>query len=123
MSLYPPRVALEDVHPIARALAQAARWSYYLRSAELPIRRRDAMTSFLAGMSLGWLPGGGLIAARLAQEHGRVRMRQAAPALLVKLVADLFVVATPAFGFGLASRGNGCSSQSLDWRSPAYWSR
>lgn len=86
------------------ALARAARWSYYLRSAGLRIRRRDAMTSFLAGMSLGWLPAGGLFAARLAQEHGNIRMRQAAPALFVKLVADLFVVATLAFGYGLADR-------------------
>ena len=101
-----PRTSLLAVLGLlfARALAQAARWSYYLRSAELPIRRRDAMTSFLAGMSLGWLPGGGLFAARLAQEHGHVRMRQAAPALLVKVVADLFVLATLAFGFGLAVR-------------------
>jgi uncharacterized membrane protein YbhN (UPF0104 family) len=84
------------------ALARAARWSYYLRSAGLPIRRRDAMTSFLAGMALGWLPAGGLFAARLAQEHGNIRMRQAAPALFVRIVADLFVVATLAFGCGLA---------------------
>jgi putative heme transporter len=89
---------------LAIALARAARWSYYLRSAELRIRRRDAMTSSLGGMSLSWFPGGGLLAARLAQEHGDVRMRQATPALFVRIVADLFVIATLALGFGLSSR-------------------
>lgn len=89
---------------LASVLTRAARWSYYLRSAALPIRRRDAMSSYLGALSTSWLPGGSLLAARLAQEHGQVRMRQAAPALFIRLVADLLVVAGLTLALMLASQ-------------------
>lgn len=99
-----PRLSLLAVVGLlaGNTLARAARWSYYLRSAGLDIRRRDAMTSSVAGMTLNWLPGGSLLSARLAQEHGDVLMRQAAPALFVRLVADVYVVASLAFACDFA---------------------
>ncbi len=70
------------------AIWKSLRWAFYLRSAQLDIRWRDGMTSFLAGMSTTPLPGGSWLAPRLAQEHGDVRMRQAAPALFISFIVD-----------------------------------
>ena len=70
------------------------RWAFYLRSAHLDIRWRDGLTSYLAAMSTSPLPGGSWLAPRLAQEHGPVRMRQAAPALFVGFVIDAITVPT-----------------------------
>lgn len=88
---------------LASALTRAARWSYYLRSAALPIRRRDAISSYLAALSISWLPGGSLLAPRLAQEHGQVYMREAAPALVIRVIADLLVVASLTFAMMLGT--------------------
>ncbi|CAN5814864.1 hypothetical protein BH23CHL2_BH23CHL2_34700 [soil metagenome] len=79
---------------IAGAILKGFRWAFYLRSARLNIRWRDGMTSFLAGMSTSPLPGGSWLAPRLAQEHGCVRMRQAAPALFVSFIVDAITVPT-----------------------------
>ena len=73
---------------LAVSAVKGLRWAFYLRSARLNIRWRDGMTSFLAGMSTSSLPGGSWLAPRLAQEHGLVRMRQAAPALFVSFIVD-----------------------------------
>ena len=73
---------------VTGALLKGFRWAFYLRSAHLDIRWRDGVTSFLAGMTTSPLPGGSWLAPRLAQEHGHVRMRQAAPALFVSFIVD-----------------------------------
>ena len=80
----------------ASALMRAIRWSFYLRSAELDISWKDGVTSYLAAMSASALPGGSLLSARLAQEHGQVRMRQATPALFVSYVADAIALSLSA---------------------------
>lgn len=73
---------------LAGALLKGLRWAFYLRFAHLNIRWRDGMTSYLAAMTTSSLPGGSWLAPRLAQEHGHVRMRQAAPALFVSFIVD-----------------------------------
>lgn len=77
---------------LAGAVLKGFRWAFYLRSARLNIRWRDGATSYLAGMSTSPLPGGSWLAPRLAQEHGEVRMRQAAPALFVSFIVDAITV-------------------------------
>jgi len=78
----------------AGALVKAARWTFYLRSADLNVSWSAGLTSYLAGMSATALPGGSLLSARLAQEHGDVKMRQAAPAIFVSLVADAIAISS-----------------------------
>jgi uncharacterized membrane protein YbhN (UPF0104 family) len=56
--------------------------------AKLDISFREGMISYLAGMSAAAMPGGSWVPVRLAQEHGTVKMRQAAPALFISFVAD-----------------------------------
>jgi uncharacterized membrane protein YbhN (UPF0104 family) len=77
----------------AGAAVKALRWAFYLHAAGLHISQRDAMTSYLAGMSAAAVPGGSWLAPRLAQEHGEVRMRQAAVGLFVGFVADALALA------------------------------
>jgi putative heme transporter len=89
---------------LAGAIVKAARFAFYLRSANLDIRWRDGMTSYLAALSVAALPGGGWLSARLAQEHGHVRMRQAASAMYVSLVADAIAVSFMAYGILLYMR-------------------
>lgn len=72
----------------ASAIVKGLRWAFYLRAAQLDISWRDGVTSYLAGMSAGALPGGSWLPARLAQEHGNVHMREAASGLFVGFVAD-----------------------------------
>lgn len=76
------------------AFVKAIRWAFYLRSAQLEISWRDGMTTYLAGMAAGAIPGGSWLPARLAQEHGTIRMRQAASGLFVGFVADMIALAT-----------------------------
>ena len=75
------------------ALVKSLRWAFYLRAARLEISWRDGMTTYLAGMAAGAIPGGSWLPARLAQEHGNVRMRQAAAGLFVGFVADMIALA------------------------------
>jgi uncharacterized membrane protein YbhN (UPF0104 family) len=79
------------------SIIKAVRWAFYLRAAELDISWRNGMTSYLAGMSAGALPGGSWLPARLAQEHGTVRMRQAAAALFVAFVGDIIGISLVAW--------------------------
>ncbi|MEZ4570064.1 MAG: lysylphosphatidylglycerol synthase domain-containing protein [Thermomicrobiales bacterium] len=79
---------------LAGAVLKGLRWAFYLRSARLNIRWRDGMTSYLAAMSTSPIPGGSWLAPRLAQEHGHVRMRQAAPTLFVSYIVDAITVPT-----------------------------
>ncbi len=74
------------------SLLKAVRWAYFLRASGLPISWKDGMTSYLAGMSLSGLPGGTLLAPRLAQEHAGVHMRQAAVGLFVSHVGDALAI-------------------------------
>ncbi|HMM42241.1 MAG TPA: lysylphosphatidylglycerol synthase transmembrane domain-containing protein [Thermomicrobiales bacterium] len=79
------------------AIVKGLRWAFYLRAAKLDISWRDGMTSYLAGMSAGALPGGSWLPARLAQEHGNVRMREAAAGLFVGFVADTIGISLLAY--------------------------
>jgi len=79
------------------AIVKAVRWAYYLRAAKLNISWKDGMTSYLAGMSAGALPGGSWLPARLAQEHGNVYMREAASGLFVGFVADTLGISLVAY--------------------------
>jgi uncharacterized membrane protein YbhN (UPF0104 family) len=83
------------------ALVRAWRWSYYLRAAGLDIAWHDGVTSYLASMSASALPASSLLSARLAQEHGHVRMREATPALFVSYVADALALSALALGFSV----------------------
>ena len=86
------------------SIIKAMRFAFYLRAAHLDIRWRDGMTSYLAALSVAALPGGGWLSPRLAQEHGHVRMRQAALAMYVSFVADAIAITTLAYGVLLFAR-------------------
>ncbi|HLT20351.1 MAG TPA: lysylphosphatidylglycerol synthase transmembrane domain-containing protein [Thermomicrobiales bacterium] len=85
------------------ALVKGLRWAFYLRAAKLDIRWRDGMTTYLAAMTTSPLPGGSWLAPRLAQEHGHVRMRQAAPAVFFGFIVDAITVPTLVFILFLAT--------------------
>ena len=59
---------------VVSALVKSVRWAFYLRAAKLDISWRDGMTTYLAGMAAGAIPGGSWLPARLAHDF-----RQAAP--------------------------------------------
>jgi uncharacterized protein (TIRG00374 family) len=75
------------------ALVKSLRWAFFLRAADLDISWRDGMTTYLGGMAAGAIPGGSWLPARLAQEHGSIRMRQAVSGLFVGFVADMIALA------------------------------
>ena len=85
---------------VVSALVKSVRWAFYLRAAKLDISWRDGMTTYLAGMAAGAIPGGSWLPARLAQEHGDIRMRQAASGIFVGFVADMLALALLAI-FGI----------------------
>jgi putative heme transporter len=66
------------------------RWGFFLRSSNLDIRMGDALTSYLAAQAATAMPGGSMLGARLAQEHGNVKMRQAAASLVGQMFGDAF---------------------------------
>jgi uncharacterized membrane protein YbhN (UPF0104 family) len=78
---------------VTGAILKSVRWAFYLRAAKLNISWRDGMTTYLAGMAAGAIPGGSWLPARLAQEHGDIRMRQAASGIFVGFVADMLALA------------------------------
>ncbi|HEX5164782.1 MAG TPA: lysylphosphatidylglycerol synthase transmembrane domain-containing protein [Thermomicrobiales bacterium] len=86
-------IVLLAVLLLAGALVKSLRWAFFLRAADLDISWRDGMTTYLAGMAAGAIPGGSWLPARLAQEHGSVRMRQAVSGLFVGFVADMIALA------------------------------
>ncbi len=75
-------------------LLKGVRWAFYLRAARLEIRVIDGLTSYLAAQAATAIPGGSVLSARLVEEHarGRVRMRQAAPGLVVQMLGDVLAV-------------------------------
>jgi len=75
-------------------LVKGLRWAWYLRAARLPIRAIDGLTSYLAAQAASAVPGGALLSARLAEEHGdgTVRLRHTAPPLLAQGFGDLLAV-------------------------------
>lgn len=79
----------------ANEVLKGLRWAYYLRAAKLEIRLIDGLTSYLAAQAATAVPGGSVLSARLVEEHagGRVRMRQAAPGLVVQMFGDFLAVA------------------------------
>jgi uncharacterized protein (TIRG00374 family) len=75
---------------LGNELLKAARWAYLLRASKLRIRRRDAITSYLASQAASSLPGGSVMSARLAEEHGQIRMYQAISSLVAQVIGDFF---------------------------------
>jgi uncharacterized protein (TIRG00374 family) len=75
---------------LGNELLKAVRWSYLLRASKLRIRRTDAITSYLASQAASSLPGGSVMSARLAEEHGQIRMYQAISSLVAQVIADFF---------------------------------
>ncbi len=69
------------------------RWGYLLRSSALPIRLVDGVTTYLASQSATALPGGSMLSARLAEEHGKIRMHQAMSSFIAIGVSDFFAPA------------------------------
>jgi hypothetical protein len=105
-----PRTALLLLVSIlaVSTLVKAVRWAFYLRSAGLNISWTGGLTSYLAGMSATALPGGSFLSARLAQEHGDVRMREAAPAIFISMVADASAISLLALGMStITDQGRG----------------
>lgn len=65
----PRSLALVFIALLLRELLKAVRWAYFLRAAGIPISAADGMTNFLAGQSVGVLPLGEVLRARLLREH------------------------------------------------------
>jgi uncharacterized membrane protein YbhN (UPF0104 family) len=80
----------------ANEILKGLRWAFYLRAAKLEIRVIHGLTSYLAAQAATAIPGGSVLSARLVEEHarGRLRMRQAAPGLVVQMIGDMFAVAS-----------------------------
>lgn len=78
---------------IGSEIVKGLRWAFFLRSADLNIRAVDGLTSYLAAQAASALPGGSALAVRMAEEHGRIRMRQAASGLVGEFIADAFALA------------------------------
>jgi putative heme transporter len=77
---------------LANEIVKGLRWAFFLRSSGLDISTFDALTSYLAAQAGTALPGGSLLGARLAQEHGNVKMRQATASLVGQSFADAFAL-------------------------------
>jgi uncharacterized membrane protein YbhN (UPF0104 family) len=81
---------------IANEIIKGFRWAYFLNASQLDIRPIDGVTSYLAAQAATALPGGSMLSARLAQEHGHVRLYQAAAGLVGQAVADIFALGVTA---------------------------
>ncbi len=81
---------------LANEIVKGLRWAFFLRSSNLDISTFDALTSYLAAQAATALPGGSLLGARLAQEHGNVKMRQATASLVGQTFADAFALSVMA---------------------------
>ena len=81
---------------LANEIVKGLRWGFFLRSSGLDIGYFDALTSYLAAQAGTALPGGSLIGARLAQEHGNVKMRQATASLVGQTFGDAFALSVMA---------------------------
>ncbi|MDI3339468.1 MAG: lysylphosphatidylglycerol synthase transmembrane domain-containing protein [Sphaerobacter sp.] len=77
---------------VLNELTKGLRWAFFLRRACLDIRVVDGVLSYLAAQAATAIPGGSMLSARLAQEHGHVRMHQAASALVGQAVADVWAI-------------------------------
>lgn len=74
-------------------VVKGARWGYLLRSSYLPIRLVDGISTYLASQAATALPGGSMLGARLAEEHGKIHMRQAVSSFVAIGVSDFFAPA------------------------------
>ncbi len=74
-------------------VVKGSRWAYLLRASKLPIRHIDGVTTYLASMSASALPGGSMLSARLAEEHGKIRMHQTFSSFVALGVSDFFAPA------------------------------
>lgn len=78
---------------VLNEIIKGFRWAFFLRASGLKIRTLDGVTSYLAAQSATALPGSSLLSARLAQEHGQIRMHQATASLVGQAIADAFALA------------------------------
>lgn len=78
---------------LANEIVKGARWGYLLRASQLPIRHIDGVTTYLASQAATALPGGSMLGARLAEEHGKIRMHQAISSFVAIGVSDFFAPA------------------------------
>lgn len=73
-------------------LCKGARWGTFLRASGVRIRMTDAISTSMASQALTVMPCHDLLAARLVEEHRQgkraPKMRQAAPALVARWIAD-----------------------------------
>lgn len=74
-------------------VVKGARWGFLLRSSNLPIRLVDGISTYLASQAATALPGGSMLGARLAEEHGKIHMRQAVSSFVAIGVSDFFAPA------------------------------
>ena len=74
-------------------ILKGLRWTFFLHASHLSIRSVDGLTSYLGAQAATALPGGSVLTARLAQEHGQVQMHQAAAGLVGQGIADIFALA------------------------------
>lgn len=77
---------------LLREVIKSARWSYYLRVAGVPISRSDGAANFLAGQSVGVLPLGEVLRARLLREHGAPAY-DVIPVVTMQVVCDIVAFA------------------------------
>jgi len=76
----------------ANSIIQGGRWAFLLRASGLKIRYRDGITSFLGSQAATAIPGGSLLSARLAREHGNMRTSEAVSGFVGQAVGDLWGV-------------------------------
>lgn len=92
---------------LTNEILKGLRWAFFLRASGLDIRTIDGVTSYLAAQAATALPGGSVLTARLAQEHGHVRMHQAAAGLVGQGIADIIAIAViAAIGITLTEQRN-----------------
>jgi hypothetical protein len=92
LSLSPETVLRLFLLLLCSELIKGLRWAYFLRAADLDIRTVDGVTCYLGGQAATALPGGSLLSMRLAEEHGEVRMYQAASGVVGLNIADMFAL-------------------------------
>lgn len=83
---------------VLNELVKGLRWAFFLRAARLDIRMVDGLSSYLAAQAATAIPGGSMLGARLAQEHGQVRMHQAASGLVGQALVDVWGISLLAAG-------------------------
>lgn len=77
---------------LGNEIVKGWRWAYLLRASGLDISLFDGITSYLGSQAATAIPGGSLLGARLAREHGNMRTSEAVSGFVGQAVADLWGV-------------------------------